>query len=104
MPKLSWPAKEGATYCVVMFDADPTGFEKCWLTQTFYYFKCGIEGNDTSTGKIIMDLMAPTPTWTADCHRYVILVYEESNMANFCDDFPYPVSSACVFNARRFFL
>ncbi|WP_431952731.1 YbhB/YbcL family Raf kinase inhibitor-like protein [Nocardia lijiangensis] len=80
MPDLEWPLREkgSGVYAVLMFDPDApsrsTSRGLCWL----HWAVGNISGLDFARGVEIVPYAGPTPPKGSGPHRYVLVVYQQS--------------------------
>nr|XP_018915296.1 PREDICTED: protein D3-like [Bemisia tabaci] len=91
-PEVSWPARQGQYYTLLMVDPDRdkgTKFKdhefQCWLIGN-------IPGGNVSAGKKLTDYIPPIKPKSLDHHRFVFFIFKHANKTTLTYDEPRLIS------------
>ncbi|XP_065163390.1 protein D3-like [Atheta coriaria] len=103
-PELSWTAKDGQYYTVLMVDPDAPSRADPKLGQWRHWLVGNVLGNDISKGDVLTAYVGAGPPRKTSLHRYIFMIYEQSKHIAF-DEVVVPNTSTNTrpnFCARRF--
>lgn len=79
---LAWPTEEGALYTLLFVDPDAPSRADPHLGQFLHWLVLNISGNDISSGDTISQFIGSGPPEGTALHRYVYLIYKQSDKIN----------------------
>ncbi|VDP16893.1 unnamed protein product [Onchocerca flexuosa] len=75
--KVSWDAKPGSLYTLVMTDPDAPSRKKPKFREWHHWLVINIPGQNVSSGTVLSDYIGSSPPKGTGLHRYVFLVYKQ---------------------------
>src|SRR6266487_6952850 len=77
-PKVSWETEKSSFYTLMMIDPDAPNRETHKARNWKHWVVVNIPGNDVDKGEEETPYARPTPPLGSGLHRYVFLVYKQS--------------------------
>lgn len=75
-PNIDYNLKSNALYTLIMHDPDAVG------GNLIHWLVVNIDGNNIHNGDILLEYKGPSPPKGSGIHRYIFLLYEQTNKVN----------------------
>ncbi|XP_039271823.2 protein D2-like isoform X1 [Styela clava] len=85
-PTVKWTAEKDQFYTLLMMDLDAPSRKNPTFREWFHWGVINIPENNVNEGEVITTYMGSTPPKGTGPHRYVILVFQQSDKIKFMDE------------------
>lgn len=84
-PSVEWNADSSSFYTLCMIDPDSISRKDPKLREVVHWLVTNIAGQNVSNGETLIEYLGSGPGIGSGLHRYVFLLYEQSNKMNFTE-------------------
>lgn len=78
-PSVSWTCDDREKYSLFLMDMDVLGQDNRLMDEGRLWFVANITDCNWYNGETVVDLLPPSPMYGSGEHRFVLLVYRQSN-------------------------